>query len=105
MPSVEVAINRSESQQTVAVADSVASSSTENCDPVNGNDELISAVGNKKRKKNRRKKRKPQVMTLEDWYVFIRSHTDISYVGTSVATFLEAQMETVCMIMLQIIIP
>jgi hypothetical protein len=106
MQSVEGAITHLESQQNVAVTDSVASSSTENCDPVNGNDALISAVGNEKRKKkNRRKKRKSKVMSLENGYVFIRSHTYISNVGTSVATFLEAQMQSVCMIMLQIIIP
>jgi hypothetical protein len=96
-----------ESQQNVALTDSITSSSTENCDAATGNDALISAVGKeeRKKKKNRRKKRKSKVVNSENGYVFIRSHTDISYVGTDVATFLEAQMQTVCMITLQIIIP
>jgi hypothetical protein len=106
MQSVEGDLSQLESQQNVAVTDFITSSSTENCDAVNGNDVLISAVGKEKRKKkNRRKERKSKVMNSENGYVFLRSHIDISYVDTDVVTFLEAQMQTVCMIMLQIVIP
>jgi hypothetical protein len=100
----EVDLSQLESQQNVAVTGSVTSSSTENCDAVNRND--ISAIGQGKRKgNNRRKRKKSKVMNSENRYVFLRSHTDISCIGTIVATFLEAQMQTVCMLMLQLFIP
>jgi hypothetical protein len=102
MQSVEGAISLLESQQNVAVTDSIASSSTGNCDgAVNGNDALTSTEGKEKRmKKNRRKKRKSKVTNSDNGYVFVSTHTEASYVGTSVATFLEAEMQTAYMIIL-----
>lgn len=78
MHSVEGDLSHLESQQNVAVTDSIISGSTEHCDAVNGNDALISAAGNEKRKKkNRRKKGKSKAMNSENRYVFMLSHTYI----------------------------
>jgi hypothetical protein len=72
MQSVEGDLSQLEGQQNVTMTDFITSSSTENCDAVNGNDTLISAVGKegRKKKRNRRKKRKSKVTNSDNGYVF-----------------------------------
>lgn len=85
MQSVEGAINHLESQQNLAVIDSITSSGTECYDPVSGSDALMSAVGDKKgKKKNRRKKRKSKAMNLENGLPDLKTLLNSNDISTEV---------------------